>query len=153
MVHNVRSIYGLETISPTSVSLRPSLIIGPTISSAEIYWELTLPGISSFPPFSLSPRILNGGYPSSLTYSIFAPNFRRPSTRILIGLCCMRSVPVSVCVSPAFSDKYAVMNRMAVPAALISIISGISFKAFTITSVSSQLERLLGSIKVSPEAS
>ena len=51
---------------------------------------------------------------------MLAPRYLRASTSTLIGLCFMRSVPVSIC-SPGVTDRYAVINRIAVPAALMSI--------------------------------
>lgn len=72
-----------------------------------------------------------------------APNARRASTRIRIGRCFMRSVPVMTCV-PCVTDRNAVRNRMAVPAAMISITGVISCKARIMTRVSSQSERFSG---------
>ena len=51
----------------------------------------------------------------------------------------MRLVPVSTWVPFSVQLRKAVMKRMAVPAALMSITSGMSFMARRMTSVSSQL--------------
>ena len=65
----------------------------------------------------------------------------------------MRSVPVSTWLCPGRMLRYAVMNLMAVPAALMFISSGISLRAETITSVSSQLERFSGKRIAFPDIS
>ncbi len=53
MVQMVRSMYGREKISPVRCSVRPFVMAGPIISSAETYWEDTLPAISKSPPANL----------------------------------------------------------------------------------------------------
>ena len=68
-----------------------------------------------------------------------------------MGLFFILSVPVMTC-SPSVVARYAVMNLMAVPAAFMSIVSGLSFRAFTITSVSSQSDRLSGMIPLPASA-
>ena len=60
-----------------------------------------------------------------------------------MGLWSIRSVPVMVC-TPGVTARKAVMNLIAVPAAFMSITSGMSFSAFTMTSVSSQSDRFSG---------
>ena len=62
-----------------------------------------------------------------------------------MGRCFILSVPVMVCV-PGVTARKAVMKRIAVPPALMSIVSGMFHRAFTITSVSSQSDRCSGSI-------
>ena len=47
IIHIVRSIYGREKMLPVSLSSKSLLSVGAIISKADIYWELTLPGISS----------------------------------------------------------------------------------------------------------
>ena len=153
IVQSVRSMYGLETIFPSKVSCSPFSKAGPIISKAEIYCELTFPNIDNLPPFRRFPFIRRGGYPSSPTYSISAPRCRSASTSVFIGLCFMRSVPVSTWLCPGRMLRYAVMNLMAVPAALMFISSGISLRAETITSVSSQLERFSGKRIAFPDIS
>ena len=143
IMHNVRSIYGREIISPVRLSVSPLRITGPIINRAEIYCELTFPCISSVPPSISPPVIRSGGKPSSPTYSMFAPRRRRAFTSTPIGRWHIRSVPVMTCV-PGRTERKAVMKRIAVPAALISMTSGMSVRAFTITSVSSQSDRLQG---------
>ena len=61
-------MYGLEIILPTSFSFKPFSNVGPIINNAEIYCELTLPVISTYPPFSSLPLIRIGGNPSSSMY-------------------------------------------------------------------------------------
>ncbi len=72
-----------------------------------------------------------------------APRYLSASTRMPMGRFCIRSVPVMVC-SPSVAARKAVMKRMAVPAALMSMTSGMCCNALMMTSVSSQSLRLLG---------
>ena len=80
-----------------------------------------------------------------------APNCRKAFTRMPMGRCFMRSVPVRIVAHGSsfllrgVTARKAVIKRMAVPAAPISITSGISRRARIITSVSSQSERFCGS--------
>ena len=132
-------------MSPSSRSVSPLRSMGPIISSAEINCELTLPAISSSPPSNCLPLMWSGGKPSLPAYLMSAPSCRSASTRILMGRCFMRSVPVSRWLPLSVAARKAVMNRMAVPAAWMSMVSGMSFSALTMTSVSSQSLRLSGS--------
>lgn len=86
----------------------------------------------------------SGGKPSSAAYSTAAPSRHRASTRMPMGRWRIRSVPVMVCV-PGVMLRYAVRNRIAVPAAMMSITSGIVLNARSMTCVSSQSERFLTS--------
>ena len=72
-----------------------------------------------------------------------APSFLSASTSTVIGRCFIRSVPVMVCC-PSVVLSRAVRKRMAVPAAPMSITSGILLRAARITSVSSQCDRFSG---------
>jgi len=125
IMHRVRSIYGRDMTFPVSFNSRPFSKTGPIINKADIYCELTFPGISRIPPCNALPFIRNGGYPSSPSYSISAPKYLRASTSMPIGRCLIRSVPVITC-SPSVTERYAVMKRIAVPAAFMSIVSGMS---------------------------
>ena len=83
---------------PTRFSVKPSKSMGPIMSNALTYWLLTSAGSESVPPTSLLPEMRSGGKPSSPTYSTSAPSERKASTRIPMGRCFMRSVPVMTCV-------------------------------------------------------
>ena len=145
MVQSVRSTYGREMMSPSSFSFKPFFSFGAIIRSAEINCELTLPCISSLPPSSSLPVMRSGGNPSFSAYSMSAPSLLSASTRIWMGRFFILSVPVMTCV-PGVTARKAVMNRIAVPAAFMSIVSGMYLRASMITSVSSQSERLSGRI-------
>ena len=107
-------------MSPVSWSVSGFFIIGPTMSRAEINCELTFPAICTYPPSRFRPLMSSGGYPWALPYSTSAPSLRSESTSTPMGRCCIRSVPVMTC-SPGVTLRKAVMNRMAVPAALMFI--------------------------------
>ena len=81
-------------ISPVRFSLNPFFRIGPIISKADMYCELTFPARLISSPVNIVPVIRKGGKPSFPAYSICAPNSRKASTRIRMGRCCIRSVPV-----------------------------------------------------------
>ena len=65
---SVRSMQGREITLPNSFSSSPFSNVGPIISNAETYCELTLPATSTLPPFSFLPLMSNGGNPSSPVY-------------------------------------------------------------------------------------
>ena len=136
-------MYGRDTISPVSVSFSPFFRTGPIISRAEMYCELTFPGKVTSLFTSLRPVIRSGGKPSLPVYSTSAPKVRRAFTRMLMGRCCMRWVPVRMCV-PSLTARKAVRKRMAVPAAMMSMMGGSCCKACTMTRVSSQSDRFPG---------
>ena len=89
---------GNEMMFPVSSICSPCGNVGAIISNADMYCELTSPGNEMEPPCNGFPDIRSGGYPSLFTYSMEAPMLRSASTKIRIGRCCMRSLPVSVTV-------------------------------------------------------
>src|SRR6056297_2429473 len=91
--------------------------------------------------FREEPLMFKGGKSSFSRYSICAPKSLNIPTRIFIGRCFIRSLPVNI-LSPGVMDKKAVRKRMAVPAAPISINGWDKWlSAFIITLVSLLVER------------
>lgn len=56
-------MYGLEIMSPVSCIFSPVVSVGPIMSRAEMYCELTFPGRVIVPPCILAGVMLSGGYP------------------------------------------------------------------------------------------
>lgn len=129
-------------MSPVRWSVSPSGSVAPIIRRAEMYCELTSPGSETSDAVSLLPCINKGGNPSVCVYSMSAPRLRKASTRMRMGRCCMRAVPVRRCCSSGCTAKKAVRKRMAVPAAPMSTTSPRERSPSTITRVSSQSDRL-----------
>ena len=94
----------------------------------------------------------NGGKPSLSVYSMSAPNSRRALTSTWMGRCFIRSVPVMMRL-PGVTERYAVRNRMAVPAAMMSMVSpALACKARIMTCVSSQSDKFSGWSSPFPKA-
>ena len=130
---------------PVKRRVRPWGNTGPIINRAEMYCELTLPAKDTSRPSRRVPVMRKGGNPSCPAYSIRAPRLRRASTRMPMGRCCIRGVPVRRRV-PGVTLRQAVRKRIAVPAAPMSTVSDGCSRARITTRVSSQSLRFSGRV-------
>lgn len=88
-------------ISPVRFNLNPFFRMGPIISKADIYCELTFPARLISSPVNSVPVCVKEESLLFRHYSICAPSSRKASTRIRMGRCCIRSVPVMMRVPGA----------------------------------------------------
>ena len=116
---------------------------------AEINWLLTSPRmLISLTSCRSKPLTCIGGYPSLSRYSIVAPIERRASTKIPMGLSFIRDVPVSV-LCCFVMEKYAVRNRMVVPASSTSSVDSSLSMSFFISTGSFASDKF-SSVELSP---
>jgi len=111
----VISMYGLETMSSTTVTSTSAAARGALSSRLVVNWLLTAPLIGVLPPARLTPSTSIGGDPLSRTARARTPSGPRAESRSPIGRSCIRALPV-ISVSPSARLAMVMSARSPVPA-------------------------------------